>query len=271
VNRRASEPSWACRGPFLALAAGGLLWSEAEAQPTITRLSNLGSEGYPHAVSSAGATVVGQSSSGYSHAWRWTSDGTTQDLGFLEEPGQPSGYDTIAYAVSADGSVVAGVSTAIFGASGQGRAFRWTAAGGIQSLGYGGAYGVSGDGSVVVGYANNWGTTLLGACRWLSDGTTEIIGSLRADGGGCTPLAASYDGSAVTGYSSYDINSGNVHAFRWVGGLGMQDLGVLPGGSYSEGTAISADGSSPISPVSSRSTRRGVTSPTSTRMDGESP
>jgi probable HAF family extracellular repeat protein len=65
----------------------------------------------------------------------------------------PGGNSSYAYGVSANGSVVVGWAE---NASRQRRAFRWTAAGGMQDLGtlggsYGVAYGVSADGSVVVG------------------------------------------------------------------------------------------------------------------------
>jgi probable HAF family extracellular repeat protein len=74
-----------------------------------------------------------------------------QDLGTL------GGGESYASGVSADGSVVVGWA---YNAAGQGRAFRWTASGGMQDLGtLGGswsvAYGVSADGAVVVGWAEN--------------------------------------------------------------------------------------------------------------------
>jgi len=81
-----------------------------------------------------------------------------QDLGTL------GGVGSAAYDVSDNGSVIVGDSSI---ASGAGRAFRWTAAGGMKSLSstYSGSIGsgsyliyanaVSGDGLHVVGYGYN--------------------------------------------------------------------------------------------------------------------
>jgi probable HAF family extracellular repeat protein len=81
-----------------------------------------------------------------------------QDLGTL------GGVGSAAYDVSANGSVVVGDSA---DASGMNRAFKWTAAGGMQNLStiYGGSLGsgsyfvyanaVSADGLHIVGYGYN--------------------------------------------------------------------------------------------------------------------
>jgi probable HAF family extracellular repeat protein len=74
-----------------------------------------------------------------------------QDLGTL------GGDESVAYGVSANGSVVVGWA---YNAAGQYRAFRWTASGGMQDLGTLGssgseAHGVSAGGSVVVGWASH--------------------------------------------------------------------------------------------------------------------
>jgi probable HAF family extracellular repeat protein len=109
-------------------------------------------------------------------AFRWTAAGGMQDLGML------GGIENEARDVSADGSVVVGVSS--------GRAFRWTQVTGMQDLGtlsgYGSkALGVSADGSVVVGAARN-AAGQLRAFRWTPDGGMEDLNqtyaSLQMDG-----------------------------------------------------------------------------------------
>jgi probable HAF family extracellular repeat protein len=132
-------------------------WSQS-----ITWLGTLPGGGYSEArgVSANGAVVVGfaVNAAGLPRAFRWTASGGMQDLGTL--PGFNMSY---ADAVSADGSVVVG--TAVYVVYDEydyfyfSRAFRWTAAGGMQGLGTlpgGGrsaASGVSADGAVVVGTA----------------------------------------------------------------------------------------------------------------------
>jgi probable HAF family extracellular repeat protein len=74
--------------------------------------------------------------------------GWSQSITWLGVP--PDGGYSYAYDVSADGAVVVGGTN--------GRAFRWTASGGMQDLGTLGrngslAWGVSADGAVVVGGA----------------------------------------------------------------------------------------------------------------------
>lgn len=150
-----------------------------------------------------------------------------QPLGHLPE--EPHSHAT---GVSADGLVVVGGS--FRPCSGEGDpclndAFRWTADGGMVSIGQGVAEGVSADGSVVVGgsYGNSTGQ----AFRWTANDGMLNIGSGVAAG-------VSGDGSVVVG------TGGNVQAFRWTSGAGRVDLGDNPGGSfYTSANSASWDGS----------------------------
>ena len=92
-----------------------------------------------------------------------------QDLGTL------GGGESWANGVSADGSVVVGWS---YNAAFYGRAFRWTALGGMQGLGtlpggnWSAAHDVSADGSVVVGWAEN-AAGQWRAVRWTASGGVD--------------------------------------------------------------------------------------------------
>jgi probable HAF family extracellular repeat protein len=153
-----------------------------------------------------------------------------QDLGL--------GPASSALGVSADGSVVVGVNN-VDGLSGNSRAFRWTAAGGMQDLGVlpGGyesiARSVSADGSVVVGefyVDSSYGESR--AFRWTAAGGMQELSTLP----GLTSSEASgvsADGLVVVGRSNSDIESPAVRwapcfhcraDFNGVGGLSVQDI-----------------------------------------------
>ncbi len=135
-----------------------------------------------------------------------------QDLGTL------GGGKSVAYGVSADGSVVVGKA---HNAAGQDRAFRWTAAGGMRSLGtLGGgeseARGVSADGSVVVGVAENAAGEAR-AFRWTAAGGMEDLNityaHLLTDGSVLwTGNAVSPDGRYIVG-QGYNAATGRWEAF----------------------------------------------------------
>jgi probable HAF family extracellular repeat protein len=97
-----------------------------------------------------GAALKGSDLNGATfHAFRWTPASGLQDLGLT------TGTQSIAIAISGDGTVVVGEAT---DASGFWRAFRWTASTGMVDIGtLGGpesaAYAVNQDGSVIVGTA----------------------------------------------------------------------------------------------------------------------
>ncbi|MFZ0847410.1 MAG: autotransporter domain-containing protein [Pseudolabrys sp.] len=118
-----------------------------------------------NAANSDGSVIVGnaRSQSGFVEAFRWTQSGGMLGLGWL--PG--GGNGSTAVAVSADGSVVVGVSDSANYSGGE--AFKWTQAAGIKSVkdllvasgvnmtGWSllSATGVSGDGTVIVGEGVN--------------------------------------------------------------------------------------------------------------------
>ncbi len=143
--------------------------------------------------------------------------------------------------LSSDGTTVTGL-TSDFGAGG--RAFRWTATGGMENLGMlagdSGSEGnaVNSDGSVIVGRSNT-SSNGARAFRWTAAGGMQNLGTLP---GGSRSISngVSGDGSAVVGYSQ---SSSAYRAFRWTAQDGMQSLGVLPGGVDSFAFGMSADGS----------------------------
>jgi probable HAF family extracellular repeat protein len=219
-------------------------------QPTIIGMPGLGNPmgTTACAVSARGDFVVGYTGVWVAPietaAWRWSSQGTVEDLGYIVESGNfDYSYDTAPGSISFDGTVAAGVSAAVYVDS-DNRGFRWTPSG-MQSLGPGVAHGVSGDGSIVVGSANNCcGSGPLGACRWLADGTPLVLGA-PADGRDWAipdAYAANFDGSVIAGRAG--LYSGGDFLLRWVAnGSEVEVLGTVPGGGTVHPTGVSADGS----------------------------
>ena len=138
-----------------------------------------------------------------------------------------------AHDVSADGSVVVGISLSTSGRE----AFRWTASGGMVGLGDlpGGsiqseAYAVSNDGSVVVGRSNaDWGRK---AFRWTSGSGMVSLTETLSPYQSSTAYGVSDDGSVIVG----DFG---VHAFRWTAETGAVNISS-PGSGYLKG--VSANG-----------------------------
>lgn len=180
--------------------------------------------------------------------------------------------------VSADGSVVVGVSNTASGLE----AFRWTPETGMVGLGFGAANGVSVDGSVVVGFCHNRpcadavftaGKGRITALERLpgfrdseayavsADGRVIVGASTTATGErafcwtpseGTIPLdplpsahanvayGVSSDGSVIVGSSA---SASHLEACRWTRDGRVVGLGTLPGEVTSEAYAVSADGS----------------------------
>ncbi|MBZ0094753.1 MAG: autotransporter domain-containing protein [Sulfuricella sp.] len=203
-------------------------------------------------VSSDGSVMVGDVYNGTWHAARWTQAGAQVNLlGELN-----NGAESQALGVSADGGVAVGM--AKDGAAGNAyRAFRWTQAGGMVSLGVlnGGtaseAYDVSGDGSVAVGRAKDGAAAdAYRAFRWTQASGMVSLGVLNS-GTASEAKGVSADGRVVVG-TAKDGAAGNVdRAFRWTQATGMKTVedwlrasGVsVPTDITSSANATSSDGS----------------------------
>ena len=199
------------------------------------------------------------------HAFRWTNAGGKVDLGTL--PNGSEGSDTNSFigagflfaetiqkeasgsCVSNDGSVVVGTSESLSQSLEVCRAFRWTAMGGMQPLGFlpdtqnSAALAVSNNGLVVVGASGNFNSDSSMAFRWTDGGGMQALGSLAGTPNSAA-LFTSLNGSVVVGtcQSNSPVNVRKV--FRWEGGA-MADLGFLPGGAQDLywPVAVSDDGS----------------------------
>jgi probable HAF family extracellular repeat protein len=147
-----------------------------------------------------------------------------------------------ARAVSADGSVVAGI---VQNEQENFEAFLWTAATGMVGLGTLPGYSrseatdISADGSVVVGISGNSsfdGEAFLWSAEtgMISLGVLSGMNYSRATG-------VSGDGSVVVGYC--ERQDGQTEAFFWTADSGIVRLGFLPGMIKSRATDVSADGS----------------------------
>jgi probable HAF family extracellular repeat protein len=152
-------------------------------------------------------------------------------------------FDSDAWGISADGSVVVGSSQSANGRE----AFLWTQNEGMKGLGDlpGGpfqsiAFGVSDDGSVIAGQSLSR-SDRVEPFRWTE--TSGILGlgflpGLQNDG---AAWDVSSDGSVIVGSSR---SGSDIEAFRWTEGGEMQGLGDLPGGRFrSDAWGLSADGS----------------------------
>lgn len=158
---------------------------------------------FPYDVSGDGRVVVGLSA--YSpdtldfQAFRWTIEGGMTGLGFVS----PSGYESIATAVSRDGAYIIGSSNAIP----QRAEFRWNANDGMIAISSNHdllprlceAYDISANGMIVVGKGCSDSSE---AAMWSHDGGFVSLGDLPGGRAFGSASAISADGSTVVGFGS---------------------------------------------------------------------
>jgi len=163
--------------------------------------------GTANAPVAVGAALKGSDVNGATnHAFRWTPAGGLEDLGLT------TGTESIAIAISADGSTVVGEAR---DASGFWRAFRWTASTGMVDIGtLGGpesvAYAVNKDGTVIVGTSLTSGVSDSNhAFRWTATtGMEDLRTALQSVGVHTadkwltvdTAGGVSADGTVITGF-----------------------------------------------------------------------
>lgn len=151
-------------------------------------------------------------------------------------------FNSGAYAVSADGSVVVGASVS---GSGSSEAFRWTLAGGMVGLGdlTGGSFssqanGISNDGLTIAGT----GVSTSGgeAFRWTSGTGMVGLGDLAGGSFQSAGHGISGDGATIVGFGVTTAGLGEIgqRAVRWLSGPPI----TLATFDYSYATAVSGDG-----------------------------
>lgn len=213
------------------------LWSAKSGMVDLGTLG--GDESEALDVSADGSFVVGwaEDAARIKKAFIW------DEISGIRSLGTPSTLYSEARGITADGELVVGMfgsPPALF------NAFTWTAATGIQDIPEvpdpSIANDVSADGRYIVGIARfgyNGNPDYQFAFRF--DTLTRRVDNLFSIGGvGSEALAVSDDGSTVVGWS-YNA-TGNINAFRWKEGEGIQGLGTL-GGATSFAEAVSSDGS----------------------------
>jgi len=208
--------------------------------------------GLAHGVSADGSVIVGETpgANGRASAFLWTEADGVQSLGYLAGDGTGALDEAKALDVSDDGSVVIGHSNAGAETDFNFRAFRWTEAGGMVSLGTlddgdntaSFAYGVSGDGLVVVGSSNTAEDRGQTAFRWTEAGGMVSLGRLN-DGNVSEAFDVSEDGSVIVGQAANGAANNSLRAFRWTEETGLVVLEGAGSATLIRANAVSGDGS----------------------------
>jgi probable HAF family extracellular repeat protein len=229
------------------------VWAQAvpmaASNGAVTDLGSLGSgNAIAYGVSANGGVVTGISTAtggiggGNDRGFRWTAAGGIQDL----DSSPNDGVMVRVHGISADGNTIVG-EYGHYPECNPNCAFTWSGGlfdilGGLP----GGWYsptptGASKDGGVIVGWAHQTYGGPDHAWRYTGLSGFVDLGALPNSCCGSQALAVSEDGAVVVGYS-YDVNM-HQHAFRWTQKSGMQDLGFLSAGSFSNATGASTNGS----------------------------
>lgn len=182
------------------------------------------------AVNADGSAIAGACYGDRDFAFRWTARRGMQDIGMLPN----AMYGASSAGISADGRKVTGTSST---ESGDFHAFLWTEGRDMLDLGTlpGGAYSfataISGDGNSVVGISAASDGEF--AFRWTVRRGMQALPSARpAEAAGA--FAVNTSGNVIVGYSG-------ATAAAWRGDV-VQDLGPIPGGSFSVAYAVSGNG-----------------------------
>jgi probable HAF family extracellular repeat protein len=164
------------------------------------------------------------------------------DQGSPIDLGIPAGYSTaVARGINDRGQVVGNASTVTFGFA----PFIWYKGqitqlpllpGGVNGL----AYRIN-DRGQIVGYVDFGsspppGTGEYHSVLWTPQGQNYLVLDLGGLEGYFVSLAYHINnGGQVVGYSDSASAAGNIHGYLWTGGP-LQDLGILPGGTFSQAT-----------------------------------
>jgi probable HAF family extracellular repeat protein len=226
--------------------------AEAGAVPNIQDIGLLNDnentipEGWPNAVSPDGEYVVGASTTIFptsSEAFVWNG-GILTGLGdYPGSSGSPNGDpSSVAYDVSAGGTVVVGTANATVGTV----AVIWQDGGPVTSIGdlpggndFSEARAVTHDGTAVVGR----GSSVNGGEAFLWNGSMSGLGDLPGGDFNSTANGISADGSVIVGTGH---SAAGQEAFIYANNT-MTCLGDLSGGDFrSAATAVSSDGSTVV-------------------------
>ena len=196
-------------------------------------------------MSGDGSVVVGvqQRADGSRAGFRWTPEGGFDfNLFNVIVPG--GGQQIFPAVISADGKVVAGITSVFLDGFQADRVYRWTESEGVTVLGLLRSFGelsrgfevhdISADGRVIVGH-----TGLNIGFRWtVEDGMQPLINAEAY----FPAISVSLDGNIVAGYT-LAASEPIISSYRWSAETGLRLLGLPPGAPGADTGNMSGDGS----------------------------